>query len=188
MYIIMRKKGCYGKSTYRYVVQEYDTWEHAKLVSKRYFKTQREIQSAYDISRSCIYHTMHHNLERIKKYLSCDWKAIASDSRKWDMRLYPCNSAIMRLVRAAKVSFHTAPKCCILRKLITEHVVRRQCTARSSAAPPLASYTTAKQPIGYFSFSKGAWSEKGKVRLQKAHTTTQAAASVMRTTTHSRAV
>ena len=46
--------------------------EHAKLVSKRYFKTQREIQSAYDISRSCIYHTMHHNLERIKKYLSCD--------------------------------------------------------------------------------------------------------------------
>ena len=68
MYIIMRKKGCYGKSTYRYVVQEYDTWEHAKLVSKRYFKTQREIQSAYNISRSCIYHTMHHNLERIKKY------------------------------------------------------------------------------------------------------------------------
>lgn len=64
----MRKKGCYGKSTYRYVVQEYDTWEHANLVSKRYFKTQREIQSAYDISRSCIYHTMHHNLERIKKY------------------------------------------------------------------------------------------------------------------------
>jgi len=64
----MRKKGSYGQSAYRYVVKEYDTWEHNTLLCKGYYKTQREIQAQFNISRSCIYHTMHHNLERIKKY------------------------------------------------------------------------------------------------------------------------
>jgi len=64
----MRKKGSYNISNYHYLVTEYDTWKKKNVVSKSFFRTQREIQSTYNLSRSCIYHTMHGNLERVKKY------------------------------------------------------------------------------------------------------------------------
>jgi len=64
----MRKKGSYNLSNYHYLVTEFDTWEKKNVVAKSFFRTQREIQTAYGLSRSCIYHTMHGNLERVKKY------------------------------------------------------------------------------------------------------------------------
>ncbi len=63
-----RKSGTSNKSNYHYLVEEYEDFHKDKLLRKGYFKTQQDIGEFYGMNRAAIYHTMHNNTRRIKKY------------------------------------------------------------------------------------------------------------------------
>lgn len=63
-----RKSGTSNKSNYHYLVEEYEDFNKDKLLRKGYFKTQQDIGEFYGMNRAAIYHTMHNNTRRIKKY------------------------------------------------------------------------------------------------------------------------
>ena len=63
-----RKSNSTNKSNYHYLVEEYENYHKEKIVRKAYFKTQQDIGEFYGMNRAAIYHTMHNNTRRIKKY------------------------------------------------------------------------------------------------------------------------
>ena len=63
-----RKSKSSNKSNYHYFVEEYENYHKDKIIRKGYFKTQQDIGDYYGMNRAAIYHTMHNNTRRIKKY------------------------------------------------------------------------------------------------------------------------
>lgn len=62
-----RSKNSENTSNYHYCVKKYSDETHTQLVEKKYFRTQKEICSTYNINRSGIYYVINPDLKRLKR-------------------------------------------------------------------------------------------------------------------------
>ena len=63
-----RTIGSMNKTNYHYKVNKFNNNLKDELLETEYFISQGELSDHYNINRTAIYHIMHENLHRVKKY------------------------------------------------------------------------------------------------------------------------
>ena len=63
-----RTAGSVNKTNYHYKVNKFNNNQKDELLGTEYFISQGELSDHYNISRTAIYHIIHENVHRVKKY------------------------------------------------------------------------------------------------------------------------
>jgi len=67
-----RTKNSNNKTNYHYKVLEFNNNDKEELINTMYFISQKDLGIKYNMNRSAIYHTLHKNNHRVKKYSFLD--------------------------------------------------------------------------------------------------------------------